>query len=62
LATDALCAIHGAAMEMRQRDLERVMTQHMAQLQHNMWVTNATDAVLSIITGGGKMGRDQSNR
>ena len=27
---------------------------HMAQLQHNMWVTNATAAVLSIITGGGK--------
>ena len=27
---------------------------HMAQLQHNMWVTNATTAVLSIITGGGK--------
>ena len=27
---------------------------HMAQLQHNMWVTNATGAVLSIITGGGK--------
>jgi predicted phage-related endonuclease len=27
---------------------------HMAQLQHNMWVTNAADAVLSIITGGGK--------
>jgi predicted phage-related endonuclease len=27
---------------------------HMAQVQHNMWVTNATDAVLSIITGGGK--------
>ncbi len=26
----------------------------MAQLQHNMWVTNATDSVLSIITGGGK--------
>jgi hypothetical protein len=26
----------------------------MAQVQHNMWVTNATDAVLSIITGGGK--------
>ena len=26
----------------------------MPQLQHNMWVTNATDAVLSIITGGGK--------
>src|SRR6516164_7729173 len=27
---------------------------HMAQLQHNMWVTNARMAVLSIITGGGK--------
>jgi predicted phage-related endonuclease len=27
---------------------------HMAQLQHNMWVTNTTGAVLSIITGGGK--------
>jgi predicted phage-related endonuclease len=27
---------------------------HMAQLQHNMWVTNARAAVLSIITGGGK--------
>jgi predicted phage-related endonuclease len=27
---------------------------HMAQVQHNMWVTNTTQAVLSIITGGGK--------
>lgn len=27
---------------------------HMAQLQHNMWVTNARNACLSIITGGGK--------
>jgi predicted phage-related endonuclease len=27
---------------------------HMAQLQHNMWVTNAKTSVLSIITGGGK--------
>src|SRR5438094_4162843 len=26
----------------------------MAQVQHNMWVTNARGAVLSIITGGGK--------
>jgi predicted phage-related endonuclease len=26
---------------------------HMAQLQHNMWVTNARSAALSIITGGG---------
>jgi predicted phage-related endonuclease len=27
---------------------------HMAQVQHNMWVTNAPAAALSIITGGGK--------
>ena len=27
---------------------------YMAQLQHNMWVTHAKSAVLSIITGGGK--------
>jgi predicted phage-related endonuclease len=27
---------------------------HMAQVQHNMWVTNAREAALSIITGGGK--------
>lgn len=27
---------------------------HMAQLQHNMWVTNSRFAALSIITGGGK--------
>ena len=26
----------------------------MAQLQHNVWVTNAKLAALSIITGGGK--------
>jgi predicted phage-related endonuclease len=33
---------------------EMAAERHMAQLQHNMWVTNATAAVLSIITGGGK--------
>ena len=27
---------------------------YMAQLQHNMWVTNARSSVLSIITGGGE--------
>ena len=27
---------------------------YMPQLQHNMWVSNATEALLSIITGGGK--------
>src|SRR5450759_3930490 len=33
---------------------EGAAEKHMAQLQHNMWVTNATAAALSIITGGGK--------
>jgi predicted phage-related endonuclease len=33
---------------------EGAAEKHMAQLQHNMWVTNARQAVLSIITGGGK--------
>jgi hypothetical protein len=33
---------------------EAAVQKHMAQLQHNMWVTNARSAALSIITGGGK--------
>jgi predicted phage-related endonuclease len=33
---------------------EAAAEKHMAQLQHNMWVTNSRLAVLSIITGGGK--------
>ena len=33
---------------------EAAAEKHMAQVQHNMWVTNSTAAVLSIITGGGK--------
>jgi predicted phage-related endonuclease len=33
---------------------EAAAAKHMAQVQHNMWVTNARAAVLSIITGGGK--------
>jgi predicted phage-related endonuclease len=33
---------------------EAAAAKHMAQLQHNMWVVNAREAVLSIITGGGK--------
>ena len=33
---------------------EAATEKHMAQLQHNMWVSNARFAVLSIITGGGK--------
>jgi predicted phage-related endonuclease len=33
---------------------EAAAEKHMAQLQHNMWVANARESVLSIITGGGK--------
>src|SRR5438067_2328500 len=33
---------------------EAAAAKHMAQLQHNMWVTACRTAVLSIITGGGK--------
>jgi predicted phage-related endonuclease len=33
---------------------EGAAQKYIAQLQHNMWVTNSTTAVLSIITGGGK--------
>src|SRR5437773_6763967 len=33
---------------------EGAAEKYMPQLQHNMWVTNAKLAVLSVITGGGK--------
>lgn len=33
---------------------EAAAERHMAQLQHNMWVTASRNSVLSIITGGGK--------
>src|ERR1700704_3714952 len=33
---------------------EAAAEKYMPQLQHNMWVTNAKTAALSIITGGGK--------
>jgi predicted phage-related endonuclease len=33
---------------------ETAARKHMAQVQHNMWVTNAKTVALSIITGGGK--------
>jgi predicted phage-related endonuclease len=33
---------------------EAAVEKHMAQVQHNMWVTHLRTAVLSIITGGGK--------
>jgi predicted phage-related endonuclease len=33
---------------------EAAAEKYMPQLQHNMWVVNATTSVLSVITGGGK--------
>jgi predicted phage-related endonuclease len=33
---------------------EGAAEKHLPQLQHNMWVTNAKEAALSVITGGGK--------
>jgi hypothetical protein len=33
---------------------EAAAEKHMPQVQHNMWVTNARAAVLSVITGGAK--------
>jgi len=33
---------------------EGAAEKYMAQVQHNMWVTNSKAAVLSVITGGGK--------
>src|ERR1700719_3616983 len=33
---------------------EAAAEKHMAEVQHNMWVTNSTLAALSVITGGGK--------
>ena len=33
---------------------EAAAEKHMAQLQHNMWVSDCRSAVLSVVTGGGK--------
>jgi predicted phage-related endonuclease len=33
---------------------EAAAEKYMAQVQHNMWITHSREAVLSIITGGGK--------
>jgi hypothetical protein len=33
---------------------EAAAEKHMAQVQHNMWVSNSRAAALSVITGGGK--------
>jgi hypothetical protein len=49
------CAVYEAKF-MLPRSFSEVFAaeKYMAHLQHNMWVTNARTAVLSIITGGGK--------
>ena len=56
---DGMVAAEGAVFEAKfmlpwSFSEEAAAEKHMAQLQHNMWVTNAKAAALSIITGGGK--------
>jgi predicted phage-related endonuclease len=56
---DGLIADSGAVFEAKfmlpwSFSEEAAAGKHMAQVQHNMWVTNAREAALSIITGGGK--------
>jgi hypothetical protein len=56
---DGVIAGNGAVLEAKfmlpwSFSEEAAAEKHMAQVQHNMWVTNARDAALSIITGGGK--------
>jgi predicted phage-related endonuclease len=56
---DGMVAASGAVFEAKfmlpwSFSEEGAAEKHMAQLQHNMWVTNAKAAALSIITGGGK--------
>jgi predicted phage-related endonuclease len=41
---------------------EAAAEKYMPQLQHNMWVVASKTAVMSIITGGWQMGRDQDRR
>jgi predicted phage-related endonuclease len=52
---EGTCAVFEAKFMLPWSFSEEVAAEkHMAQVQHNMWVTNAREAVLSIITGGGK--------
>ena len=56
---DGMVAAEGAVFEAKfmlpwSFSKEAAAEKHMAQLQHNMWVTNARLAALSVITGGGK--------
>jgi putative phage-type endonuclease len=56
---DGMVAAEGAVFEAKfalpwSFSEEAAAVKHMAQVQHNMWVSNSKLAVLSIITGGGK--------
>ena len=56
---DGMVAAEGAVFEAKfmlpwSFSEEGAAEKHMAQVQHNMWVTNAKMAALSVITGGGK--------
>ena len=56
---DGMVEVTGAVFEAKfmlpwSFDEQAAAEKHMAQVQHNMWVTHARSAVLSIITGGGK--------
>jgi predicted phage-related endonuclease len=56
---DGMVAASGAVFEAKfmlpwSFSEEAAAEKHMAQVQHNMWVTNAKLAALSVITGGGK--------
>jgi predicted phage-related endonuclease len=56
---DGMVAAEGAVFEAKFMlpwlfSEEAAAEKHMAQVQHNMWVTNAKMAALSVITGGGK--------
>jgi hypothetical protein len=52
---EATCAVFEAKFMLPWNFSEEAAAEkHMAQLQHNMWVTASRSAVLSPITGGGK--------
>jgi len=56
---DGVVAVTGAVFEAKfmlpwSFSEEGAAEKYMAQVQHNMWVTNAKLALLSVITGGGK--------
>src|SRR4051794_29584097 len=53
-STHSQCIVEAKFMLPWSFSEEAAAEKHMAQVQHNMRVTNVTGAVLSIITGGGR--------